>query len=674
MTMNTAAKRLAIALVLIAFLVNFAPPTLNAAFSSSGGGKIDLYTEKQPYSGAGSNMPSDAFGPEEIVVLFALVTYNDVPVQNMLVAFDVRTPSGASFELAARTDSDGISTVNFTVQTPPVSVNGSEIFGEWFVMASVMIGNAVLQDTLSFKVDWIVKLISVRAINETLADQDRFGKEGEVGLEISLRSIAMTVRSADLSIVIQDENKVPVNFTVISDFQVQPNEKMVFFYSKLQIPNWAYVGQATVYVSAFVSPISEGGIPYCPSISTTFFITAFDPVEVHFDDVAVAYEVPSDTSVVLGQPVIVRVITQNEGTEPEIFNVTAYCDDVPIGTFRNVILQPYSHLTLNFTLDTSPFSIGNHTLTAFIPYLADEVDTTDNLFIDGLIEIKPQLPAAVHDIAIIDVEISSTSVFVGDLIQINVSVLNNGNQVETFTLTAYYNSSLIGSQQIDTLQPDAVIAIVFVLNTSLVPEGSYRISASAPLEADVNTSDNTFVDGLIEVMPRPSPFHDVAVLNVNPSSSLVYIGDTLDIYVVVKNLGGYVESFNAMVYANSTLVGLLDVENLAPATEKTLVFRWNTTDVPEGTYIISGLASSVLGEIDLSNNHYTDGAVRVETAPKRLLVPDWFYWALLALFLILIIMILLLWIYRRRKREEGSFYSGWAAWYYCYNLGRTRKI
>jgi hypothetical protein len=187
-------------------------------------------------------------------------------------------------------------------------------------------------------------------------------------------------------------------------------------------------------------------------------------------------------------------------------------------------------------------------------------------------------------------------------------------------------------------------------------------------------SDNTFVDGLIEVMPRPSPFHDVAVLNVNPSSSLVYIGDTLDIYVVVKNLGGYVESFNAMVYSNSTLVGLLDVENLAPTTEKTLVFRWNTTDVPEGTYIISGLASSVLGETDLSNNHYTDGAVRVETAPKRLLVPDWFYWALLALFLILIIMIFLLWIYRRRKREEGSFYSGWAAWYYCYNLGRTRKI
>jgi hypothetical protein len=592
----------------------------------------------------------------------------------MLVAFDVLTPSNALFELSARTDINGIATTNFTIQTPPLNISESDIFGDWFVTAGASIGGDILKDTLSFKVDWIVKLLSVKTIDQNLTDLKMFGKQGDVGLEITLRSIAMTARSADLSVVIQDENQVPINFTLIHDFQVQPNEKIVFLYTKLQIPVWAYVGLATVHVSAFVPPINVTGIPYCPAISTTFYILETNATEVHFDDIAAVSEVPANSPVEIDQLVTISVITQNEGTEIETYNVTAFCDDVPIGTFENITLPPLFHQTLTFILNTSFFGIGNHSLTASIPYLPNEADLTDNLFVDGLMEIVPKLPAVIHDIAIVDVAISSDSVIVGDSVEINVSVLNKGNSPETFSLGAFYNSSLVSSLEVNALKPDTQVSMTFVWDTSLVQVGSYEMSASCPLEGDINISDNSFFDGLVEVKTRPTPFHDVAILNVYTLASLVFIGDDVNIYVVVKNLGSFDESFYVMVSTNSTILASSYVETLPSGDERTLVFVWNTTNVSEGSYIISAQGSSVPGETNLGNNFYTDGTVTVATAPKGLIVPYWFYWALLALLSVMVIMLLFLWLYRRRKREEGSFYSGWAAWYYCYDPHRINRV
>jgi len=57
-------------------------------------------------------------------------------------------------------------------------------------------------------------------------------------------------------------------------------------------------------------------------------------------------------------------------------------------------------------------------------------------------------------------------------------------------------------------------------------------------------------------------------------------------------------------------------------------------------------------------------------APAAWFIPEWFYWLLLTL-LILIIILLLLWLYRRRRKQAAeAFYSGWTAWYYCYDLRR----
>ncbi len=671
MAMNAKLKKLAVTLTIAAVLLSFIPVNLKITFSSGTGGKIDLFTQKEPYSGKGSGIPSDAFGPGEIVILYALVTYNDAPVENLFVTFYVRSPDNASLGFTAGTNASGFAMINFMI--PQKCDNFEEIFGEWFALAYVSIHDDTLQDTLTFRVDWVVKLVSVRAIDENCTNTSVFGKEGDVGLEITLRNIALVEKNTTLSIVIQDELDVPVSHFEISDLQVQPNAKLIFLYCKLHIPKWAFAGEATVFVSALTAPVNQGGIAYCPAISANFFIKSVEPLTIAFHDVAVANVVPSVTSVELGQPLGVNVAVRNEGTEVENFNVSAYFDSMLIGTLNVAALLPYSKTTLNFIVNTSLFDVGNYIISASIPQLSNEADLTDNIFVDGVVEIKLKLPTIIHNIAIVDVKTSSNTVYIGDLVQINVSVVNKGNETETFDVNTYYDSSLIETLAVNALTPSTQMTLIFVWNTSSVHEGFYQISAFAPLPSDIDVSDNTFVDSVVQVKPKPPPVHDIAVLNVVPLSSLIHIGEILDVNVTLKNKGSKAESFNVTLYYDSDVVDTLRVNDLVAGAEYSLIFYWNTSEVSEGNYTLSAFAEPVPGEEYTEDNYFEDGVVQVLKGLAGWFIPEWFYWLLLLLFGLMIVL-LILWLYRRRKRKaEEAFYSGWTAWYYCYDLRSRRK-
>ena len=657
--MNARLRNLVVTLVVMAILLSYTHANVKMAFSGYDDGKIDLFTQKEPYSGRGPNMPSDAFSPQEVVILYASVTYNETPIQNLLVAFHVKIPNNTSFSLTAKTNSSGIATVDFAI--PQKCVNVSEAFGKWFAVAKVLIEGEAFEDTLTFKVDWIVKLISVRTIDENITYRETFGIGGDVGLEITLKSIAMSVKNATLAIVIQDELNVPVNGSEIPYLKVTPNEKLVFLYSKLYIPKYAFVGKAKAMVSAFTVPVNESGVPYCPAVSTEFGILPYEPLTITFHDVAVVDAVPSAETVEVGQPVNILAVVQNEGTEIESFNVSAYYDGVLIGTARITALAPYSHVTLNFVFDTSTVSPGNYTISVSIPILVNEADISDNVFVDGIIKIKPKLPTIIHDIAVVDVKISKDAVYIGEALQINVSVLNKGTETETFSVSAYYDSSLIETLQVSPLAPNTRVTLVFVWNTSFVHEGFYLISASAPLPNDINVADNTFINGIVQVMARPPfpPIHDIAVLSVSPSKTFVYIGEVGVIRVVVKNNGTYIESFNVTAFYDSNVVGRLFVNGLEPGREMLLVFYWDTRNVIEGNYTLSAEASVVPDEVNIENNRFINGVVWVKpwVYPPVWKIPAWllvllFLLVLLIGILLLLVLILALLRRRRRKRKE----------------------
>lgn len=600
-------KKLAVALTMIAILLSFTLVNMKFAHSSDAGGKIDLFTQKEPYSGKGPNMPSDAFGPQELVILYALVTYNGTPIQNLLVAFYVQTPSNASFSLSERTNASGIATINFTLPWP--CINGSEVFGEWYAFVNALVGDRLLQDSLTFRVGRVVELISVRTIDENLTYRPYFGIGGDVGLEITLRSIAMSVKKATFAIVVQDELNVPINHLDIPNFEVQPNEKLIYLYGVLNIPKWARVGNATVFVSALTALVNQSGVPYCPAISTKFYIMPHTPLTITFHDVAVVDVVPSAKSVEVGQIVNISAIIQNEGTENESFDVSAYYDDSLIKTLSTT-LALHSWTTLNFTFNTTAVVPASYTIKVSIPPLINEADLTDNILADGVIEVKSKLPMLIHNIAIVDVKTSTNTIYIGDLLQITVSIVNKGTETETFSVGVYYDLSLIETRVVNALLAGAQQTLTFMWNTSSIREGFYQISAFAPLVGDIDVSDNTFMNGVVQVKAKPLPVvHDIAVLNVIPSSSLAYIGEIIEVNVTLKNKGDKIESFNVTLYYNLTVANTLLVDNLAPKANYTLVFRWNTQGFSEGNYTLMAYAWPVPSEEYTADNFFVNGVV-----------------------------------------------------------------
>jgi len=470
--------------------------------------QVDVFTQKQPYSGRGHNMPSDAFGPQEVVILYAEVLTDNNPLDSILVAFNVETPNGANFSLSSPTNMSGIATVNFTIATPPINISETDVFGYWTVIATVLYAGQVFSDTLTFRVDWVVKLLTVRTIDENLSYESSFGIEGDVGLEITLRSIAKTLRNATISIVVEDELGFTVNFSLIKDFAVQPNEKLLYIYNKATLPKAAHIGFAKVIVSAFTAPVTEGGVAFCPSIQTNFYISPVNPLVIDLHDVAIVAVLPSANPLEVGQGLTLTTLVRNEGTVNESFNVSTCFDGVLLGTAEVIDLPPYATMSFYYTVNPSMLTVGSHTISGSIPPVRKEADLTDNYFVDT-VEVVPKLHAPIHDIAITSIKLSSNSVFIGETLGISVIVTNNGNESETFDLSVYDNSSLIETRQLIELAPSAQETLAFTWNTSSVSPGFYQISADAPLPGDPTPWDNSLVDGIVEIkssIPPPPYF------------------------------------------------------------------------------------------------------------------------------------------------------------------------
>jgi len=105
--------------------------------------------------------------------------------------------------------------------------------------------------------------------------------------------------------------------------------------------------------------------------------------------------------------------------------------------------------------------------------------------------------------------------------------------------------------------------------------------------------------------------HDVAIVNVTPSTTIVPSGDIIYINVTAKNEGIWRESFEVTTKYDDTEIGTQTIANLAPEASRTLTFEWNTTDVPLGDHTIVAIASTVYSEIDTADNTYIYGAVTV---------------------------------------------------------------
>jgi len=111
--------------------------------------------------------------------------------------------------------------------------------------------------------------------------------------------------------------------------------------------------------------------------------------------------------------------------------------------------------------------------------------------------------------------------------------------------------------------------------------------------------------------PLNNHTHDVAVLNVEPSKTVVCEGYGMNITVAVENQGDLTETFNLTVYADETEIGTREAI-LADGSSTIVTFTWNTTGFAKyENYTVSAYVHHVFGETDLEDNEFVDNKVTV---------------------------------------------------------------
>jgi len=226
------------------------------------GAMIDLYTQRD---GRGPNMPSDAFAPQEEVMLYAYVSYDCNPLEGKLVAFEVKDANGTCVTYKTDvTNASGLATASFRIASMP-------LFGTWSATATVEVLQRTISDSLIFNVGWIVEIDKVETVNEHGEVETSFVRGEHIRFNLTVHNIAFTSKIATFTIVAYDEQGVPVGVALLFGWPASPGTSQVLIID-LQLPKWAYIGVGSVYANAYTNLPHIGGVPYCPEIFTVFII------------------------------------------------------------------------------------------------------------------------------------------------------------------------------------------------------------------------------------------------------------------------------------------------------------------------------------------------------------------------------------------------------------------
>lgn len=219
---------------------------------------------------------------------------------------------------------------------------------------------------------------------------------------------------------------------------------------------------------------------------------------------------------------------------------------------------------------------------------------------------------ATHDVAVADVKPSKTIVGQGSLMQVNVTVVNLGGFNETFNVTMYR----LGATKSFRLDGSA----------------STGWNGTIPGPAIAVSQYDTVVLTLSGVDTLPHAFfvdyNGNSVSDAGEPTSGTFQSTTIKYTFVADRNGTFnyrctfhpgtmVGSFTVASPLNVTLGSQLLIQPLAPSETRMLTFDWNTTGVSFGGYTLLAVADVVAGDINATNNSFTDGRV-VVTVPGDL--------------------------------------------------------
>ncbi|MGD0029519.1 MAG: CARDB domain-containing protein [Candidatus Bathyarchaeia archaeon] len=241
-------------------------------------------------------------------------------------------------------------------------------------------------------------------------------------------------------------------------------------------------------------------------------------------DVAVTNVVAATKWIYQGWSDDISVTVKNLGNVSETFTASVYYNSSLIGVASIVSLAPNAETTTTIPWNTTGVPEGNYTITGVASIVPYEYNTTNNVYVDGIVEVV----TIIHDVAITNVTPANTWAYHGNPLKINVTAANLGNVSETFNVTAYADNDTIGTFSITNLPANAQMTITFVWNTTAAQLcHNYTISGVAsPIPHEYNATNNVYVDGTVTMR---------LVGDVNGDGKV----DGKDIAIIAKAFGAY---------------------------------------------------------------------------------------------------------------------------------------
>jgi len=427
----------------------------------------------------------------------------------------------------------------------------------------LLVGFAVLIENTRAGELWIENTYSCDIVGNPQVD---FPKKTNVYFNVTLVNPRQEPQNVTVYLTVEDELQVPVGSDQLTTtIPVNASESYIM---KCFIPQWAVVGFATTYVSVWTAgePVDNN--------STWFYIGPEDLIspEVH---------VLSPENVTYHTESVPLIFTVNEKTSWIGFS---------IDNSGNVTVN--SNITLGSLLD------GSHSLTVYAKDLSNNTGLSQVTFTVLII----------HDVSIINVKISPAQVYIGENVNVTVTVQNEGSVSETFNVTIYGNEVTIATQVVPQLPPGNSTDLDFAWNTSGLARGHYALRADIPpISGEIDVADNTRSSSIaLTILSRP----DISLKSVNSSKDLIGQGYFLVINVSAENQGDYTEKFNLTIYANATEI-YTEMVTLPSGGTTVITFLWNTTGFAGGNYTISAYSWTLPGETDIDDNTVVSGIVRL---------------------------------------------------------------
>jgi len=255
----------------------------------------------------------------------------------------------------------------------------------------------------------------------------------------------------------------------------------------------------------------------------------------------------------------------------------------------------------------------------------------------------PPPPSEGATLAVEPSEIINSSIVHPQFIQTNITI-KNVTDMYHYSFSLSYNPDILicwSVTPLDALGETQYVPEIFIDNIAGVVE--VNVTYYSPAEPITTLPEIALVNfrfrvkgvgathldlynvNLTDSLGRPIPpeephdgffanmIRDLAITNVISNVAWAYQTNLVQINVTVRNNGQIVENSIAVkAYYDSNLIGTTTIGSLNPSENITTTFDWNTAVVaPCRNYSISAEVLSVPFEINLTNNVYTFGEVRI---------------------------------------------------------------